>query len=700
MKIKLIVLCSAFAYLQSGCGANAEFASPQRKSYEAVSKNRNSFLSSEVVEGNKTITDGGRFEFVSVTMNESPATKKSFTQVERKVRSLTSKQGHDSKYRSEQFQVSSAGLLDLLIVIDDSRSMAEEQIALGQRLQPLISHIRDTNWQIAVVSMSDPCVRSGNLIRPTDANIDQKFANAVKMPPDNAATEQGFPKAIQALQDQCFAQKKWTRPGSSVGVLIVSDEDNCGSDPGEKERCNRIYGKNSDEMLEFLSYFRPTDLARVYALVKQDASSCPDASGVGAEYLKAVTATGGVHGSICEGDYTNALTQISRNVKNIIRREFTLASIPDLREFKVEADGVQVSASDAWIIDGAKVTINEQYFVNAKSIKFTYSHDAVPKFDHLVIGSTVAPESMVVKFNGAVQPKTSYIIDDNNQKVIFTPMPPDDAIVDVMWRDNTPLTTKFPLQDQVIRLDTLEVKQNGKVSAPSTYSVTNGVIEFIATPLDSTKIDATYRTEKHKILSYPIFPGKNPKEISTTDSLTNDVIEVAYMNGQVTFDREDFVLGRKISVSIDYGPKPSSYEVTLPDEVLTGTVKIKVNNNDVGCVTDDSSLMGPGDSHEKRAAIQLQSNGQSIKVLCPAENPDYAVIDVSYSYELNKTNTFKVPDTVPLGDDIRPSEWRVFIDGKETKSFKRDARTITVEEQELSPGSNVDIDTIIWKRID
>ena len=285
--------------LLESCDSNAHFSGGVKKSYDAAASQVFNFTSSSIVDGNVSVTDGGRYTTFEVTQSEKPASKVIQRQNRRQSYSDNFIQGHPAKFSKEEFQLTEAGMLDFLVVIDDSKSMADEQEMVATGLAALTSEFKDTNWQIAVISASDPCVSASNLIKKGEVNADKKFAAAVKKPWDRQATEQGFPMAIQALKGQCNGLiRNWVRSGSTIGVMILSDEDNCGSDPGEQDRCRNTTGKNAAEMVSFLRGIRSADDARMYAIIDKD-GSCPDAGGIGKMYIDAVTQTGGTLGSIC-----------------------------------------------------------------------------------------------------------------------------------------------------------------------------------------------------------------------------------------------------------------------------------------------------------------------------------------------------------------------------------------------------------------
>ena len=116
----------------------------------------------------------------TVTMKVRPPSRAEFRQAVRSNIVDSFVQGHDGAVRTETFAVSRAGLLDILVVVDNSTSMEEEQANLSQKLAALTSAIDDTNWQLGVINMSSPCLRLGRVIRRNDADRDHMPPVAVQ----------------------------------------------------------------------------------------------------------------------------------------------------------------------------------------------------------------------------------------------------------------------------------------------------------------------------------------------------------------------------------------------------------------------------------------------------------------------------------------------------------------------------------------
>ena len=103
---------------------------------------------------------GVRFSDPELTLVQQPNTTEILQQIDRPVRTVTSYQGHDGDEEVQRFAVSEAGLMDLLIVIDDSDSMDGYQQKIANSLPSILKHVGNTNWRIAVATTSDSCLRS------------------------------------------------------------------------------------------------------------------------------------------------------------------------------------------------------------------------------------------------------------------------------------------------------------------------------------------------------------------------------------------------------------------------------------------------------------------------------------------------------------------------------------------------------------
>ena len=120
--------------------------------------------------------------------------------------------------------------LDLLLMIDTSGSMRQEQENLSARLGPLLSHIADSDWQISIVASggqnNSDCFRA--LIKKSDPDAEPVYRSQVTAGTNGYTFEHGIRNALLGLKGECpNGQTPWVRDGSTLSVLFVSDEDDC-----------------------------------------------------------------------------------------------------------------------------------------------------------------------------------------------------------------------------------------------------------------------------------------------------------------------------------------------------------------------------------------------------------------------------------------------------------------------------------------
>ena len=184
--------------------------------------------------------------------------------------------------------------LDILLVVDNSGSMMDEQENLAGKLDPLLEAVRDSDWQIAVTTTdARDCVTK--IITAANKSA---FASTIRgLGTDGSGDEIAVWKIIQALQGNCirddsggsedtilweralqlqdegvlFAEndvlretklphgksardvsscsrrKPWLREDSTLAILIVSDEDH---------NCNKHYMCSLTDLYFYLNSIR------------------------------------------------------------------------------------------------------------------------------------------------------------------------------------------------------------------------------------------------------------------------------------------------------------------------------------------------------------------------------------------------------------------------------------------------------------
>ncbi|MEY4632376.1 MAG: hypothetical protein RIQ81_2496 [Pseudomonadota bacterium] len=586
----------------------------------------------------------------NLTMQVKPESRAEFRQLVRNnvVDSFT--QGHDGAVRTETFAVSRAGLLDILVVVDNSTSMEEEQANLSQKLGALTSAIDDTNWQLGVINMSSPCLRLSRVIRRNDVDRDAAFREAASVGMNNNVVEKGYPMAIRALKGECLGSSNpWIRPGSTVAVLVVSDEDNCGSNNGSRS-CAFDYGKNATEMVEFLRTIRPSDRAKLYGIhwIPND-RSCSTALGEAWKYQEGVAATGGIAGSICEADYSTTLRRISQDVRRSVSKEFSLAEAPDMRVLQVAVDGESLSAG--YTISGHTLKL-DQANDGRTTLVVTYSSGGVPRFDSVPLTKMPDEDTVQVTVNGVLLPESDWSFDPATKTLRFSSQPPERAAIQLRYKEKVTWKTSFSLGRTDIVPATVKVDVNGTGAADYSLSADGSTIQFPAPPAEGARISVSYRVRGDYTTSYPVSLSSPAKidSVRASDVDTGENIPVAFAGDAVVFERDSVTPFRKVLVIFDYGEEDSQQTWELADYPEDGTFTMTADPP--GACTSDVSV-----------------TGKTLSFKC---NPgDRATLSISYRAITARRSTFDLSEELGREDSrVRLKKLQVTVDGKETKDFE------------------------------
>jgi hypothetical protein len=427
----------------------------------------------------------------------APTLTREFTQVTYPAAQTKRTQGYLGEPRTQAFDQGEWGKLDLLVVIDDSGSMAEEQVNLATKLDPLLKYVAKSDWQIAVVT-TDPregCQRA--LIKKGDANAAQRFKSAVTAGTQGSGIEQGLYQAVAGLKAQCRTGRPWLRADSTVSVLIVSDEDNCYTDDDPTRGGYGCAGQADREaayLTDYLAYIRtPGQDARVYGLVWHPTtpkSACTTALKQADTYAAIIEQTSGKWGSICEADYTKTLEGVSADIAQILKAEVVLDSAPDADSMSVTVDGkpwpeVTLAGKTVRFTKappfGAKVEV--AYRVGAAgAVASEFDLDKLP-----------VDGSLTVTLDGAQVDPAAYAWDEAKQRLVFAEAPGEKAELVVDYAERIPLTGAFeigPTADP----RTIKVYVNGEAAADGiAYDAASGFVGVTPPPPAGAAIRVTFR---------------------------------------------------------------------------------------------------------------------------------------------------------------------------------------------------------------
>jgi hypothetical protein len=235
--------------------------------------------------------------------------------------------------------------VDVLWVIDDSSTMAPHQQSVGQQVSYFIDQLIATklDFHMAIVSTDVGAYGGKMLGSPTvltknTPNLKQTFANNILLPL-GSPVERGLLSMKDAFSPSNLAGQNsgFLRDGAVLVVIFLSDED------------DQSAGAASD-YTAFLDQLKPNFPSGAKAWVAHFIGSLslspecvsfgPDAS-VGTRYEDLTAYSQGINESICTLDLSKALTNIRKQVLELVT-QFRLDREPVDGTIQVWINGVEV----------------------------------------------------------------------------------------------------------------------------------------------------------------------------------------------------------------------------------------------------------------------------------------------------------------------------------------------------------------------
>lgn len=268
--------------------------------------------------------------------------------------------------------------VDILFVVDDSPSMEEEQILVGQGFETFIQSVVDTNidFHVGVITTDmDPenadrgkLIGTPRYLTRSDDYVSE-FQQRVRVGIDGSDKEKGLSAGLYALKEPLASgyNDGFLRREATLAVLFVSDENDCSD--GEalaSSDGNACYSKAEsllplrDVITDYLTLKSPDVRVVLSAIVGQEvANGCQD-TWPGQRYIEASNQTGGVVGDICQGDYSAIMTDLGLNVAGLIRIFYL--------ESQARAETIEVYVDDTLIPENP--TTGWQYDEDYWAIRF------------------------------------------------------------------------------------------------------------------------------------------------------------------------------------------------------------------------------------------------------------------------------------------------------------------------------------------
>lgn len=283
---------------------------------------------------------------------------------------------------TNEINVSSSNKLDVLVVIDNSGSMANEHKNMAARFGTFLDQLNGTDWQVGIVTTdvsSDAVRRDGRLVEfrqsATTASgqyiissamglgaAKEWFAATIQMTTNGSGNEQGVAASLRALQRSQQSGNAVSapnamlfRPDAALAILVVTDAD----------ETNPLGTQTQNRPETLINFVRSTWSTKVFSfhsiIVPINDTVCRAADGnesYGYNYVSMSNLTGGIMGTVCATDYGAQLTRIG-----VSSQELVLSAPVECLPVDRNSDGVpdltvmtaNGSAAPAFTFEGLRV---------------------------------------------------------------------------------------------------------------------------------------------------------------------------------------------------------------------------------------------------------------------------------------------------------------------------------------------------------
>lgn len=576
---------------------------------------------------------------------------RNFSQITRQNVTKMYRQGNPGQSMTDNLKQSDQGILDLLIVVDNSGSMKQEQEKVSTKLADILEYVKDSDWRIGIVT-TDPangCSRA--VVKKGDADASTAFANGINAGIAGSGNERGILQAVKGLS---CATAPFVRPNSTVAVLIVSDEDNCSNNGSD---CPNDPWNKPEYLTDYLKNTMNRKLgvdARVYGLYWDPTKTCTGGAFKAVQYAKAVADTQGTSGSICDADYSATLQKISQDVAAILKAEFKLAAAPDAGSTVVKVNGVVVPPADYTVTaDVLRFTVLPP---KGALIAVTYTVGAVPMKDRYGLDEVPAANTVKVLVNGAMVDANDYTIDNTNKELVFKTKPVANADIKIDFLRNTPLLKDFEIGPNV-KDGSVKVKVNDVATTAFTVNST-GRVTMNNAPIDGAVIAVNFDKLVGPVLEYALpLVGSKYRDLRAFDKINNTPVAVTVReDGKIAVDVASHVEGKTV-VLLYKNEDSNKVEVSLPHQPIMDSIDIQ--SGDVAC--------------ELGMGVELVD--MVLKINCDWQNEDET--SISFKYKKTPIKTFVVPELL----FFKSVAVKVFVNDEETKEFSLSGPVIVVNSE-------------------
>ena len=626
--------------------------------------------------------------------------------------------GSDGEYVEESFAQNEKGVLDILLVVDNSASMRRAQSQLAKKLTSLLGFLSESNWQVAITTTDRrDCIR--NIITKDIPNYEEEYRNTiVSLGTEGSMFEEAVLMANRALRGECNGvTSSWLREESSLAIIMVTDEDHqcyiwtkntpkpdyefCYDDDDDKHavQVEKLY-RSMDDLYDYLKEIRePQVTAKIYGILNpadRDGKNSHSGSLRFKSWREKVNNSRAgaaffdeMH-SIFARDYNPLLQDISADISVILKDQFVLKHAPDHDSLHVSISHngeTRVLQAGEYTLANATLTLAEAPAEGA-AIDVTYVHERRPYLTEFALPHLPVEESVAVSFivDGQRQEVTDSAYTLTDRTLTFLTTPPSGALVVIDYKESIALKSTFPLSAG--RISNLEVQVNEQLVHDYVIQDKTNTLVFPAHALPPEKaiIEVFYRTILRNILAYQvdIHPRLRAGGLSCSTA-TNELINCHHERSDtdvdmIVFAKNDFQIGRLITVKqvLDV----TTNDIKLRTDYLPQSLVLKLE----GHICLAANLIVVDETVILHSDTALDG--------CPVLRRKSGSIELTYQH-VEMHQTFAIDKSFFDAHMYEYAYWEIYVNDVEVEDFKIEKYTITFDRL-LPPAAQVRVKVFLY----
>ena len=411
---------------------------------------------------------------------------------------------------SETFTIANQGIIDMVMIIDDSDSMQSvhkklKGLVSGNSLK-LLKGIENSNWKLAIADTQgkNACVLA--IITKNNIGDYVKTIEKIEAVQELDHHERVVPQLVWAVGGSCpQSGADWMRPNSTLAVIVATDEDhqcqwaNSPGNTGDGNTYDCTMSGVSKNVQKALTSGK-VDTLKLYGIMDKtntcgamrsdpqlghcyakhaDMSKCkftnPCAAGSersGDDDFKFRSANFAALGfnikDMYRSDYVGVFNDIITDLKPDLQNRFLLKRAPETSTLTLTINGTAIASADYQLVDDKVIEIKGQALTDleggaAMTVAYRIKN-SVPFKDTFTIDSKADMATVVLNINGVEKVKdTDYRISGNDISLIGNSQAdkekifPEDATAVISYRHLRQHYPTFTLQQPDIVAGSVKV---------------------------------------------------------------------------------------------------------------------------------------------------------------------------------------------------------------------------------------------------